>query len=40
MYRDADHALYQARYEGKARIGLFVPDVADTMNGLALAFTA
>jgi hypothetical protein len=26
--------------EGKTRTGLFVPDVADTMNGLALAFTA
>jgi diguanylate cyclase (GGDEF)-like protein len=28
MYRDADHALYQARYEGKSRIGLFEPDAA------------
>jgi diguanylate cyclase (GGDEF)-like protein len=39
-YRDADHALYQARYEGKARIGLFVPDAGDTMEGPAQAFTA
>jgi diguanylate cyclase (GGDEF)-like protein len=28
MYRDADHALYQARYEGKNRIGLFEPEAA------------
>jgi diguanylate cyclase (GGDEF)-like protein len=40
MYRDADHALYQARYEGRSRIGLFVPDVADTMETPAPAFTA
>jgi diguanylate cyclase (GGDEF)-like protein len=40
MYRDADHALYQARYEGKSRIGLFVPDVADAMDSPAPAFTA
>jgi diguanylate cyclase (GGDEF)-like protein len=40
MYRDADHALYQARYEGRSRIGLFVPDVADTMESPAPAFTA
>jgi len=33
MYRDADHALYQARYEGKSRIGLFEPDAAATPNG-------
>jgi diguanylate cyclase (GGDEF)-like protein len=34
MYRDADHALYQARYEGKSRIGLFEPEVAAaTPNG-------
>jgi diguanylate cyclase (GGDEF)-like protein len=40
MYRDADHALYQARYEGKSRIGLFVADVAETMDSPAPAFTA
>lgn len=28
MYRDADHALYQTRYEGKSRIGLFEPEAA------------
>ncbi|HZP10750.1 GGDEF domain-containing protein [Methyloceanibacter sp.] len=39
MYRDADHALYQARYEGKSRIGLFVPSVEDTMESPAPAFT-
>ena len=39
MYRDADHALYQARYEGKSRIGLFVPSVDDTMESPAPAFT-
>jgi len=34
MYRDADHALYQARYEGKSRIGLFEPEAAAaTPNG-------
>jgi PleD family two-component response regulator len=33
MYRDADHAHYQARYEGKSRIGLFEPDAAATPNG-------
>lgn len=34
MYRDADHALYQARYEGKSRIGLFEPEAASvTPNG-------
>ncbi|MGE5260251.1 MAG: GGDEF domain-containing protein, partial [Actinomycetota bacterium] len=40
MYRDADQALYQASYEGKSRIGLFVPDVTDTMESPAPAFTA
>ena len=25
MYRDADEALYQARFEGKSRVGMFEP---------------
>ncbi len=36
MYRDADAALYQARMDGKSRIGLFVPPAngAAASNGL------
>jgi diguanylate cyclase (GGDEF)-like protein len=39
MYRDADHALYQARYEGKSRIGLFVPPSDQSKEKLEPTFT-
>lgn len=38
MYSDADHALYQARYEGKSRIGLFEPEAATATPNESPAF--
>jgi diguanylate cyclase (GGDEF)-like protein len=40
MYRDADAALYQARMDGKSRIGLFVPTASSPGSDKTPAFVS